>query len=248
MKKSKKVLLLSSIFLFYWSIGIGQQANSGLFVWNGETKQQTISDLLSTSKKATEKLYFIFYLDVYGYFELTDTYDTDLKKLTFEKTTAYQDYVNQLKGLKESMFKNSYFIMEKQYGYNNDRFPDYDINRKGFQIDISYLIPLYIDSTSDMVDYGYTISCSAIPDAFFIPIDETNGLEIENNRDKDTLGIYYFFTISPVLEIIKNKYGAITDSNIKSNSVRIVFANVSTGKIYFDKTYTEQATKKIKHH
>jgi hypothetical protein len=78
---------------------------------------------------------------------------------------------------------------------------------------------------------------------------ETNGLEIEN--DKENISLYFFFVPTPS-GIFLHPWtcfdGYFNSRIMKSDKVKVVVANSSTGKIYQDKSFSYQvsAPKKVK--
>lgn len=215
---------------------------------------QSISDLTANSKEATDQLYAIYDLDVFSYFNLYD-YDTELKQSVFKKTEEYQTKLAELKSIKAEMLKTTYFTTKDEAfsDYNN-----YDIKRKGFEIDLgsnwgmgtmSARTPKSINGflfkglPSKQVPeplFGQGVNSEKL----FLPITEEAGLEIEN--DKENIQIYFFFTPSgkekTVFKFLNSDHNwyNITHNDLKADKVRVVVANKSSGKIYFDKTYTYQ--------
>jgi hypothetical protein len=70
---------------------------SAIDIFSQETSTpKTISDILSNKTEASEKIQFIFTVDVFKYFALYD-FDTELKREIYKKTTEYLNYLNELK-------------------------------------------------------------------------------------------------------------------------------------------------------
>jgi hypothetical protein len=105
-------------------------------------------------------------------------------------------------------------------------------------------------------DWGYmffpALPSSKVPQPFygkgiykenlFFSISEEIGLEIENNKD-DVL-IYFFFYINGREKITykyynQNPYNSSilsnTEDNLKADNVKIIIANKSSGRIYYEK-------------
>jgi hypothetical protein len=222
--------------------------------------QQTISDLTTNAKEGTAELESIYDLDVFNYFNLDD-YNTELKREVFKKTEEYQNKLTELKSIKAEMLKTTY------YGKLEKAFTDYDIKRKGFEIDLGENCGL---GTSDArtpksinLEDGGSVLLKALPtkqvavpimgqggysEKLFLPMSEETGLEIEN--DKENIAVYFFFTPTGrekstfkfynMVESSDAGWYNITHNDIKSDKVRVVVANKSSGNIYFDKTYSYQ--------
>ena len=80
----------------------------------------------------------------------------------------------------------------------------------------------------------------------FVPINETNGLEIEENQED--VVVYYLFKPSKKETVkykfynnVSNGYDGgwynMTDEVITAITLRVIVANKNTGKIYYDKIY-----------
>ena len=221
---------------------------------------QTISDLTSNAKEAKEELYFIYDLNVFEYFD----YDTELKKEMFMKTDEYQNYLTQLKGFKAEMLKTTYFYSLFSKSEGEEQFSDYNVKRKGFVIGIGSncaFAPISaVPPKCISINLGDFILLKALPikqvtdnlvgegvynEELFIPMSESDGLEIEN--DRSNIDLYFFFTPSgketvkyQFLNMGDNSWYNRTDKVLKSNKLRVIVANKSSGKIYYDKTYTYQ--------
>lgn len=227
---------------------------------------QTLTDLTASAKEGTKELGMIYDLDVFRYFKLYD-YDTELKKSLFKKTEEYQNYLKQLKEIKTEMLKTTYYINPYL------QFEDYDIKRKGFELDLglmgansttapkSFELPARMENEDDNeFSYSLHIQFNALPTTqsksvyvnrvgyggnrfkLFIPISEADGLEIENNRDN--ISLYFFFVPSATGIFLHHWSSNESNTNsriMKADKVRVVVANSSSGKIYYDKSYTYQA-------
>jgi len=240
-----------------------------LFVLTGIYGQNTqegknLNDILSIAKEANGVLYSIYDLKVFRYYNLTEEYDTDLKKEVFKRTQEYAEKWTELKKIKAEMAKTLYYVKQEDLfkGAN------YDINKKGFYLTIGQNWGMGTASAkapkSVLIDRGYffgsvtiylkALSSKQVPYTFLgegiynekllIPMNETNALEVEENRDN--ILVYYFLTPTGK-ETVTYEYYCTTygwynmkETLLKSDKVRILVANKETGKIYFNKTYTYQ--------
>jgi len=192
-------------------------------------------------------------LDVFKYFKLYD-YDTELKQAVFKKTEEYQNKLTELKSIKAEMLKTTYYVkIEDKFNDNN-----YDIKRKGFDINLGSNWGMGTMSARTPKSVGgilfkalptkqvaeSTIGKGIYSEELFLPISEEEGLEIEN--DKGNIDIYFLFTPTgkekSVIKFLNSDgyWYNINHNDIKSEKVRVVVANKSSGKIYFDKTYSYQ--------
>lgn len=226
--------------------------------------KQNISDLKLNAKPANGDLYSIFDLDVFSYYNLHD-YDSDLKKVIFKKTEEYQSKLTELKLFKSEMMKTTYYAKLVE-AFNN---VNYDIKRKGFEIEIGSDFAAYPQNAKPpkaiyIQGEELSIILKALPtkqvrdpymggkqEMLFVSMTEESGLEIENN--KQSIEAYFFFTptgkeknTSSYSIVSPPSIQTISDYYLKSDKVRVVVANNSTGIIYFDKTYSYQPPTPIK--
>jgi len=220
-------------------------------------KSISIDFILNKCLKADITVYHIFYLDVLAYYKIND-YDTDLKKKVFKKSSEYQNHLKKLKSMRAEMLKSTYYV--KLEGLFNET--DYELKRKGFDITIGQNYGMGTIAAkppkSVCVDGERSfIQLKSIPskqvnfweegtknEKLFVPVNETNGLEIEEN--KKNIDIYFLFTPSGQ-KTVKYKYNnfgfdfggwyIITDKVITASKVRMIVVNRMTEKIYFDKIY-----------
>lgn len=227
------------------------------------SKPISIEFIENKCSKADKNIYFIYDLNVFGYFDVRG-YDTDLKKEVYKNTSEYQNYLAELKNLKNKLGQTTFYYEAKELFTEID----YDINRRGFDLQINQNWGMGTASAkppkSVAIDWGFlsgvfiqlkTLPSKVVADNFFgngftnemlfIPLDAESGLEIEKNK-KD-ISVYYLFT--PVTkETLKYKFYNnvsnsqrgwfnMTDQVITSTKVRVVVANKKTGKIYYDKIY-----------
>ncbi len=211
--------------------------------------QQNISDLTATTEEATAELFYLFDLNVISYYELD--YDTDLEISVFKKSEEYQNKLSELKKIKAETLNTPYYLKEtgKFTWYNT-----YNMKRSGFEIDLVWWGEKAPKSFYLSEALECRVQLKALPtkqategscrEVLFIPMSETDGLEVTN--DIENIDIYYFFSPKGIERITSKLLcpGIITWENnsnyITANSVRIVVANNTTGKIYYDKSYSYQ--------
>lgn len=216
--------------------------------------QQTIEEITKDASELTDtdELLAIYNLDVFQYFNLSDDYDTPLKKERFKKTKEYKERLDELKKKRAELLKTTYYLVM------NDAFAteNYDINRKGFEISLN---ASYVQAPKTIVSYQDAkvllrglptrtkresnpfMNYTFIFEVMFLPMSEQKGLEIEN--DRENVSLYLFFRISGkerVTYIVRFPWGKeyiVTTDLLTANRVRVVVANKATGKIYYDKVY-----------
>jgi hypothetical protein len=153
----------------------------------------------------------IFESNVYEYFNLKGVYSSDLKKRVFEKTSEYQNYLNELTQKRSEILSNFYY----HKGFNRVRgetftterlnlskgtthfIINYDLRKKGFLISIGDVLPYYCSvsfmpkiisqleflnlPTSKVYDLTNN-SENSYREIFLITVSEEVALEMENNR------------------------------------------------------------------
>ncbi len=257
------------------SLVIAQEGTPEKTQENGEKPNKTIQDILVGIQNGDSDHYpnpgYILDLDVLSYYGLEDKYDTPVKKKVFMKSQEYAYKLSELKEKKAEMLKSEYYIDIILFAFDwNEK--SYNVKKGGFEIKLHPVIChcLEIGSrysnniarcTPKMVDQ-YLLSPLPTSEYFFIPMNELDGLDIENNPDK--MKIYFIFKIASKMKTIKIPcimYGQRTyykEYHYKdnpfmpgeqrtynneffnvpnTNKVRVVIANEETGKVYFDQTY-----------
>jgi|381.fasta_scaffold00257_17 hypothetical protein len=255
MKKTFTTILILSFTLFVQAFG-----------------QQTISDMTASAKEGTKELGMIYDLDVFRYFRLkdydtelkkslfkkTEEYQNYLKQLKemkadMFKTTYYikpyeefGDYDIQRKGFELNlglMGANSAtapksFELPARKKENEDEGED--------DVEFSYSLHVQFNAlptTQSTSVYVNRVGYGGNRYKLFIPLSEVNGLEIEN--DKDNIDLYFFFVPSASGIFLHHWqcYEGHRNSRImKTDKVRIVVANKSSGKIYYNKSFSYQPT------
>lgn len=178
-------------------------------------------------------------LNVFDYFNLTETYDSELKKEVFKQTTEYKLLLDSLKNIKADYlsslyyltsfdkFKEDVFIKTKFDNSGRERTEyqvNYDIQKKGFLMDIGEVLPYHcvrnflprviedIEFKQLPIHKKYNISNSknSYTQYLFIPMDASTALEIENNRID--IGILLVFEIKGIYKAQFNDNDFIKDS------------------------------------
>lgn len=255
MKTRTALFTLTFLFLLS-SYTFSQETNS----------QNAIDTILANATEASVYIYFAYDLDVLNYFGLSG-YDTELKRQVFKKSSEYAERLEELRTIKSKMFRTTYYL--KVEGKFNDELnrADYDIKGRGFGLELGKNWGMGTSSARtpksiDLPSWG-VIHIKALPtrhdsnveglytEQLFLSMNETLGLEIENNREN--VDLYLFFTPSGREQTIFKYYNGdhkpykdkeigwctITHNDIKADTVRIVVTNRLTGRIYFDKTYSD---------
>jgi hypothetical protein len=215
-----------------------------------------LDSVLATATEAKDQLVTIYDLDVLSYYNLTDQYDSDLKKKVFKKTIEYSDKLSELKKLKDTMLITTYYAKSDNLFENSE----YDIKKKGFSLSIGgnwgqgtfsarspksigleLFSSIYLKTLPTRQKENSLLGKGVYDEYIFIPVSEENGLEIENN--KNNVSVFFFF-IPSGKETVSFKYFCLSygwydmkQTLLKSNKVRIIVANRSTSKIYFDNSY-----------
>jgi len=163
-----------------------------------------LQDILKGLEEADSgKLETIYNLDVLGYFNLGDDYDTELKMKVFKKTPEYAKKLSELKKMKTEIFSTEYYL--KLHGKFYDT--QYDVKKKGFSISLDgnmgeclsqahppKSVNNFLLSSLPTKNIYIGLVRGVYVEHLFLPMNEEKGLEIENSREKFT--IYLIFKIS----------------------------------------------------
>lgn len=254
-KTLKKLYEFSKIHKPMTHIEISQLVFSG--------KEISVDFIENKIEKGNADIFNIYNLDVFYYYDLKE-YDTDLKKAVYKKSPEYKTQLNDLKNLKTKLFNTTYYSKQDELFES----ADYDINKKGFNLIVntnfgmgtgSAIPPKSVVAAWGLMGGAY-IQLKKLPtkqiddkyfgqgiknEILFVPISETNGLEIEENRKN--IIVYYLYKPHSKETVkykfynnVSNRYAGwydMKDNVITSADLRIIVANKKSGKIYFDKIY-----------
>jgi len=221
-----------------------------------------LTTILENAEELTEveknKILTILKLDVFGYFNLYDKYNTPLKREVFKKTSEYKDKLNELKAKKQEIQKKLYYVTLKP------DLKEYNVNKRGFDIPITSNILIYgpgsigPSKTVEGVHFP-SLPVKVVPwrvlgeqikgayiEIFFLPSKEEDALYIEDIRDK--IKLFFIFKIYDTKLISWQSCEPIFSSwtcylwndkteVIVANSVRMVIANEKTGEVYLDRVW-----------
>lgn len=174
-------------------------------------KEEVTTDSVSGSRRSIAS---ILKGDVFSYYKLNDTYDTDLKKKNFTKTEEYKGLYDQLEGKKkEYLAKTLYTRLIGKGNYSNQvEIYNYDLKKKGFNIRLK-------DVYTERSPIGVLGILSNPPKS-------VNGvrfanIETEQGTREDWRGTVYFqeFLFVPMDE----EKGALVENNKKNLDIIMVF-------------------------
>jgi len=263
MKKSIIIILVLNLTSLVYGQNSIRQLTDKLKLTSPIYGQDLIREITNNMTIANYKIWDIYNLNVFRYFNLTE-HDTPLKQEIFKKTEEYQLKYKQLQKLKSGFF---YITIDQMFSGSQ-----YDLKKKGFnlQFNSNSFSDNPPKSLSIENEYGSSrayIYLKSLPtfrvksiwknlytENLFIPIDETEGLEIENN--KDSIKTHFIFKLDgkETLNyqgvnqgVLPFKTSIVSATVIRSNQVRIVIVNSITNKIYYDKSFsTEQKINRSK--
>lgn len=208
--------------------------------------------IIKDSEDIYEDAFYIHTLNVFEYYNLLDKYDTELKRITYTKTKDYQTQLNELKKKKKEISSCwFYYKLEKPFSkdaFNIGKSNDYNIKTNGFIIasksaDYSESDILLSSRDSDEDNQiGVIFQCSTLlpkyeltkyreplHGLFFLPMGQSQGLKIENNREK--CDVHFLFKIS----------GSNEKANVLyASTVRVIVAHEDSGEVYYDKIFTSE--------
>ncbi len=98
---------------------------------------------LKDAEEITREFCLAYMLDVFGYYKISETYDTELKRATFKQSKEYREKYQTLLNLKRSGANKWYYsIVENPFQKNPDNQGnrDYNVKLQGFRIDLYEII------------------------------------------------------------------------------------------------------------
>jgi len=189
-------------------------------------------------------------LNVFDYFKLNDTYDSELKKEVYKQTPEYKLLLDSLKKIKAT-YLSTYFY---QTGFNKvggedfemsgpgyfengrtDYQVNYDIQKKGFLIGIGNVLPYhclraFLPKVIEDVEFKqlpiqkkYNLtgnSSNSYTQYLFLSMDASTALEIENNRS--AVGILLVFEIKGIYTAQYNDNDFLKENYGKVCKVEVV--------------------------
>jgi len=239
-----------------FTISVRTQNNIGTEENNLEKVLEGVKPLVN---EEYQRLYDIYRLDVFRYYNLHEEYNTGLKKETFKKTEEYKDKLRELKDIKEEMLNTYYYVVSKGY-LALQSLSDYDIKQRGFKLTFrtdvgvsiydpdsvagidDVLFPTLPAKTYPVKRSGACLIEGAYKKVLFLPMSSEKGLVIENN--KEDIQIYMIFKISGVKSVQFRIQSVVDGTQMDetekfpyANSARLIIANGKKGDVYFDKFY-----------
>jgi len=198
-----------------------------------------------------EKSKFIdaYDMNVLKYFNLSEIYDSPLKKKVFHNSNYYKILYDSLKkikfnflntnyyqfGLNDLIYNENIFNRKNESDYNNSYILNYNLNKQGFEIlinEVSFSSPpnvindIYFKKL--ISPYGNQIIFKEKESQIlFIPMDEITALEIENDRENiEILRIYNIKGVDTITYKTSYKIHGYNNSiktkiNIRKNRVII---------------------------
>jgi hypothetical protein len=200
----------------------------------------------------SNEAYSIIGLNVLGYYNLEDKYDTELKRKVFFESEEYKEKLRILKEYKNKLLSDKYYIL-----INEPFDSDYDLKNKGFKSENNrnhgmgtaaaqapkQINDIYFSSLPFIYEPDEFIHNSNLKTEYlFIPIKEKDAINIEQNP-KDYC-IYLVFNLISKLSKVKYKYMCLTygwydmtENALAAKDVTMLVIKKSTHEILFQKSY-----------
>ena len=211
-------------------------------------------------------------LNVFNYFHLNETYDSNLKKEVFKKTTDYNNLLDSLKKIKSSYLNSIYYqtgfnisggeTFDMEFNNDGQKYQvNYDIQKKGFNIGIGKVLPYLCSSgfspkVIELVEFKqltiskkYNLNSNSdksYTQYIFIPMDEYIALEIENNRSE--IEILRVFNILGSYNATFKDQDFLSDYNGKTCKTEVMIGGNMRLLVYnklTDKIYFDKIYKKL---
>jgi hypothetical protein len=176
------------------------------------------------------------------YSDLSETYNTELKKKAFSNTDEYISLNNELTSFSDMAKRNIYYFYYTFYDYDSYRIEPYDLATKSFLCknlyqEAPYICDKYYSDIRLSYPSEYTIQTKNYGKKVSIPVsDENIALEIENNM-KDCAVLFIFNIEKIEKNETYNRFHSDESKGAgpyyilgKTKSVHIV--NTKSGKVY----------------
>lgn len=199
-----------------------------------------------TKKLESNQFENLLNLDVVGYFNLSDEYNTELKRKYFKETDEYKQLYQQLKD-EYNQIINSYFYMpiyivcsENKYNLQKQsfRFRNSEPDEFHFGYNSGYLQfnnicvkkPSNVALIENRISTGYETFMEQL---YYIPVrNEKSALQIEDNCS--SVSLMYILKIEG---IEKRRTSIFITNYIKTVVKNILIFNRDTEEIYFNQAY-----------
>jgi hypothetical protein len=170
---------------------------------NFRTEGMSVSEMLSNSEPIPDKLEEILYLDVRGFYDLKDQYDTELKLKYFKETEEFKNKYQELKQIKEKLMNTVSYILIDIGGSSN--LSDYSLKTQTFYISIGEIFHNYPNERYPKTINNVYVDILGIEDKrielvqqmydqrFVVKMNEETAIKLENNKSET--GLIYFIKI-----------------------------------------------------
>lgn len=259
-KYNLKRKLIYSVLLIFNSVFSQDsiiEININQFLYNSEIKL-TPNEIISNYRLSEDKwlnnyeygeelakFESAYRLNVFDYFSLNDSLDSDLKKMIFSKSSEYQIFRDSLLKIKSDYLKSTYYsrnvlndyvgssvqTFEDEFGRNNIY---YDINKLGYILHIGSVLPYKCDFSfcpkvlkgiefkqlPIVKIYNRNNSKRSYNQSLFIPMSPERAIEIENNlKDIEILTV---FNIKEIGSSIFSDNDFLTENKGKQCRVKVI--------------------------
>jgi len=219
---------------------------------NFRTEGMSVSEMLSNSEPIPDKLEEILYLDVRGFYDLKDQYDTELKLKYFKETEEFKNKYQELKQIKEKLMNTVSYILIDIGGSSN--LSDYSLKTQTFYISIGEIFHNYPNERYPKTINNVYVDILGIEDKrielvqqmydqrFVVKMNEETAIKLENNKSET--GLIYFIKPNRTQKVEYDKidplmqtYSKVSETLIIPEYIRIVLYNKADQDIYFDCVY-----------
>lgn len=186
----------------------------------------------------------ILNLDVFEYYDLKDTYDSELKQKVFKESDEYKAKLTALQKVKSELISKQYYIdlrpanrleynlTTKTFAVNNEVYSKSEYKKIGFvQFDeIVLKNPIGLSVSKSRANYGGVDF--VIQDILFKIPNESLALKIEENKSSIRfLFIFSFTGTSPFQDNILDMT-TFTSYHLMANTKKVIVYNADTNEIY----------------
>jgi len=186
----------------------------------------------------------ILNLDVFEYYDLKDTYDSELKQKVFKESDEYKAKLTALQKVKSELISKQYYIdlrpanrleynlTTKTFAVTNEVYAKSEYKKIGFvQFDeIVLKNPIGLSVSKSRANYGGVDF--VIQDILFKIPNESLALKIEEN--KNSIRFLFVFSFTGTSPFEDNILGmtTFTSYHLMANTKKVIVYNADTNEIY----------------
>jgi hypothetical protein len=239
------IILLSGIFAFLNP----QETILSIKTNSSEIKGRMLNSIYQQEMAQSEKILCILNLDVLGYYDLKNQYNTDSKRTNYKESEDYKIKYLELEGLRSKLINLNYFLdFEPDYYDEKSIAINYNPEARSFSVSNNVSLSSFYDESGfiqfDQILFrcpsGIVVTKKNINYACVDVIEETISFEIKNQNlvskieeNKNFLRLLFVFSFTGTVALKANTSNLISSDYCFMTELRnVVVYNSRTNEIY----------------